>query len=309
MCVEEIARFNPDVVFCNRSFPEGVLAARCHVRPLLLRTAGQDISKLTKYPIYRQLIRKAVRSASVVLVQSLWEKEWLRKLCGDGLRVEVNLIGIDHKKFRPSFSRAKLRTIYGLPQDAFVVVTNRYLTRPYNGWLVVKALESIVEKWPTLILFYTTPWKMDVAAKSRAKAITARCPRIRFLEGPVAHAEMPKILGCGDVYVSFSSYDGIPNSVLEAMACGLVPIVADLPQLREWIEDGVDGYVLPQNNTQALASIVSHLYQHREQLPNMAAQCVEKIQKRGSYEACSEQTRRLVESIARKCRKETSVAM
>jgi glycosyltransferase involved in cell wall biosynthesis len=150
---------------------------------------------------------------------------------------------------------------------------------------------------------------MDTSTKARAEAITARCPQIRFLEGPVAHAEMPKILGCGDVYVSFSSYDGIPNSVLEAMACGLVPVAADLPQLREWIEDGVDGYVVPQSDTEALAATVSYLYQHREVLPDMGARCVEKIRTRASYDVCSEKTRKLLAFIARKSNEESSVAV
>src|SRR5262245_49708316 len=59
-CAEELRRFDPDIIFAFRSFPEGVLAAYCHVRPLILRTAGPDVSKLPKYPVFKQLIRQAV---------------------------------------------------------------------------------------------------------------------------------------------------------------------------------------------------------------------------------------------------------
>ena len=297
LCRKEILRFEPDVVFCNRSFPEGVLASRCGVGPLLLRTAGPDISKRPKYPIYRQLIRNALRSANVVLTQSLWEKDLLRRLCGKDLRVEVNNIGIDTNTFRPAVTKDTLRDKYGLAHDAFVVVTNRYLNGHYNGWLVMDAIESILDACPDLVLFYTSPLKLDVSTRERVDSITRRFSRVRFVEGPVAQSEIADILRCGDVYVSFSSYDGIPNSVLEAMACGIVPIVADLPQLHEWVEHQIDGYVVPQKESKSLATVISHLYNHRDMLPTMSARCVERIRTRASYEICSKQTRDLIHAI------------
>jgi glycosyltransferase involved in cell wall biosynthesis len=299
LCLEEIRRFNPDVIYCFRSFPEGILALACGVRKLLLRTAGPDISKYTKYPVFRQIIRKALQKADIVVTESRWERELLRRLCGSMLDPKVIIIGLDSSLFHPPVSRESLRERYGLARNAFVVVTNRYLDGHYNGWLVVKAVESILQNCPNLILFYLTPGNMDVSTKRRAEAIMRRFPQIRFLEGPVGHSEMPNILGCGDVYVSFSSYDGIPNSVLEAMACGLVPIVADLPQLREWIEHGVDGYIVAQHHTNRLASLLSHLYQDRQALPAMSALCVEKIQTRASYDDCSKQTRKVLQQLAR----------
>jgi L-malate glycosyltransferase len=298
LCLREVASFNPDVVFCNRSFPEGVLALLCGVRPLLLRTAGQDISKKLNYPIYRQLIRYALRRSNVVLTQSHWEKALLRQVCGDGVRIEVDVIGVDAATFRPQTAGEKLRKKYGVPADAFVVVSNRYLAGVYNGWLVVKALESILDHCPKLELLYVNPLKMEGRTKAKADAIMKRLPRIHFLEGPFSHPEMADILSCGDVYVSFSSYDGIPNSVLEAMGCGLVPIVAELPQLHEWIDHGVDGFIVSQHDTTRLASLVSHLYHHPHTLPKMSSLCVQKIRARALYEMCANRTRELARSLS-----------
>jgi glycosyltransferase involved in cell wall biosynthesis len=234
----------------------------------------------------------------VVLTQSHWEKALLTKVCGDEVRIEVDLIGVDVASFRPSTSQAKLREKYGLPKDAFVVVSNRYLAGVYNGWLVVKAMESILNQCPKLELLYVTPLKMEPRLKAKADAIMKRVPRIHFLEGPFPHSEMADILSCGNVYVSFSSYDGIPNSVLEAMGCGLVPIVAELPQLHEWIDHGVDGFIVSQHDSSRLASLVSHLYHHQHTLPEMSTLCVEKIRTRALYEVCSSRTRELLRSLS-----------
>src|SRR5262249_9524361 len=43
------------------------------------------------------------------------------------------------------------------------------------------------------------------------------------------------------VFVSPSEHDGTPNTLLEAMACGVFPIVGRLESLREWITDSVNG--------------------------------------------------------------------
>ena len=41
--------------------------------------------------------------------------------------------------------------------------------------------------------------------------------------------------------VSPSVHDGTPNSLLEAMACGCLPVAGDLDSIREWITPGENG--------------------------------------------------------------------
>jgi len=47
------------------------------------------------------------------------------------------------------------------------------------------------------------------------------------------------------VYVSLVSIEGVSASLLEAMACGIFPIVPDIPANRLWIKDGVNGFLIP----------------------------------------------------------------
>jgi glycosyltransferase involved in cell wall biosynthesis len=50
------------------------------------------------------------------------------------------------------------------------------------------------------------------------------------------------------LYVSIPESDGAPISLLEAMRCGAVPVVADLPANREWISDGSNGLLVNDFN-------------------------------------------------------------
>lgn len=60
------------------------------------------------------------------------------------------------------------------------------------------------------------------------------------------------------LYVSPSSHDGTPNSLLEAMACGCFPVVGDIESLRECVEDGVNGLLVNPQDPHELAAAISH---------------------------------------------------
>jgi L-malate glycosyltransferase len=297
LCLDKIKKFDADLIFSNRTFPEGVIASFCHIRPLIIRTAGPDISKLTKYPLYRQLIRRALLSSDVIITQSIFERELLQTLGGPGIDPKIVNLGVDTKIFQPFACRDVLRDRYGLPRDALVIVSNRYLEGHYRGWLVVKAVQSIAKYCPKLVLLYVNPLKMSSDTRAKTAAISKNFPQIIFLNGPAPHSELAKILGCGDIFISFSSFDGISNSLLEAMACGLVPVVAELPQLHEWIRHGWNGYMVPQRDIKRLAEAIYFLYNNRRELPVMADRCVKLIQERAVYGSCMEQMRNLANCL------------
>ena len=58
------------------------------------------------------------------------------------------------------------------------------------------------------------------------------------------------------VSVSVSQHDGTPNSLLEAMAIGCLPVVGDIESTREWVEDGRNGFVVDPGNPAALADAI-----------------------------------------------------
>ena len=56
-----------------------------------------------------------------------------------------------------------------------------------------------------------------------------------------------------EVSVSITDQDGTPNSLLEAMAAGAIPVCGDLPSIREWIEPGRNGFLAAFNEPLAVA--------------------------------------------------------
>ena len=58
------------------------------------------------------------------------------------------------------------------------------------------------------------------------------------------------------VSVSVSEHDGTPNSLLEAMGCGCLPVCGDIESIREWIVPGVNGLLVPPADADLLAQAI-----------------------------------------------------
>jgi glycosyltransferase involved in cell wall biosynthesis len=72
----------------------------------------------------------------------------------------------------------------------------------------------------------------------------------------VNRGEMAALFRNAVIAVSPSIHDGTPNTLLEAMACGCFPVAGDLESLREWIEPGINGFLIDPSDPSALAEAV-----------------------------------------------------
>jgi glycosyltransferase involved in cell wall biosynthesis len=68
------------------------------------------------------------------------------------------------------------------------------------------------------------------------------------------HPDPPAVLAGADVFTLSSRHEGLPISLLEAMALGLPPVVTDVGGVTEVVEDGRTGLVVPAGDPGALAA-------------------------------------------------------
>jgi glycosyltransferase involved in cell wall biosynthesis len=68
--------------------------------------------------------------------------------------------------------------------------------------------------------------------------------------------QMAELFRRSRLAASPSTHDGTPNTLLEAMACGCVPVAGDLESLREWITPGQNGLLVDPNDPQSIAQSI-----------------------------------------------------
>jgi glycosyltransferase involved in cell wall biosynthesis len=77
------------------------------------------------------------------------------------------------------------------------------------------------------------------------------------LAGFVTEEKLRALHDEADVYVSMSRSDSTSQSLLEAMAAGLFPIVSDIAGNREWVTHRREGYLVPAGDAEALACAIA----------------------------------------------------
>ncbi len=67
------------------------------------------------------------------------------------------------------------------------------------------------------------------------------------------------------------SYDEVfPITILEAMSQGCVVICSDLPQIREWFKDGINGFLVPVGNVEELSNKIKYLHNNQDILATIS---------------------------------------
>lgn len=142
----------------------------------------------------------------------------------------------------------------GVPHDAFVVgcVAN---WRPRKG--IERLIEAFERLDPTLLAHLVLVGDMGSARLTRRIASSAVKDRIHVL-GP--RSDAPAVAAAFDVAVLPAiRREGLPKTVIEAMAYGVATIASRVGGVEEIIEDGVSGLIVPPGDVSALTEAISRL--------------------------------------------------
>ncbi|TXI70689.1 MAG: glycosyltransferase [Cyclobacteriaceae bacterium] len=78
------------------------------------------------------------------------------------------------------------------------------------------------------------------------------------LVGSVPHQVMEDWYNSADFIISASHYEGSGVAVCEAMSCGCIPILSDIPSFRAMTGEGSCGFLYPPGNPEALLALLLH---------------------------------------------------
>ncbi|HEC92726.1 MAG TPA: glycosyltransferase family 1 protein [Candidatus Atribacteria bacterium] len=114
--------------------------------------------------------------------------------------------------------------------------------------------------------------------------------------------DIREILYVTDIYVLPSYREGMPRTVLEAMAMEKPIVTTDAPGCREAVENGVNGFLIPIKNSKALAEAIEKLILNKDLRKKMGRASREKVVKEFSDEVIVHKVLQLYEDILRDCK-------
>lgn len=243
-----VRRLRPDIVHVHyaRGLAWGLLLARRH--PCVVTPWGSDVLEeqgAFKERYSRTLTGGVLRLADLVTVHSEYMESRVRPLLAPGARLVRVGWGVDLRLFRRGLSVQSLRWRWNIGENRRVIFSPRLAQRLYNHDRIIRALPAICEKIPQVLLVVTEQHAdPEYVAELRRLASDLRvADRARFV-GAIPYSDMPRWLNLAQAVVMLPPSDGMPNTLLEAMACGAVPVLSRLPQYAELIKHGVNGFLV-----------------------------------------------------------------
>lgn len=176
-------------------------------------------------------------------------------------RFQIIPNGVDLDRFRPASDgdRRALRRHLGLREDLPLVLFVGFFSHEKCPDLLFDAWADTFATAPrsSLVIVGASRsdyYEIDPAMVERVRADAARLgctDRLTLVEHTPS---IEQYYRAADVFVLPSKREGLPNAVLEAMACGVASIVSRLPGVTDTlITDGVDGLLVEPGNRADLA--------------------------------------------------------
>jgi glycosyltransferase involved in cell wall biosynthesis len=137
---------------------------------------------------------------------------------------------------------------YQRPPQRFTFISNRAWVENSNLPLIAEALREFAQE-PAVVI--GTPALGNETLGERIRAGLREQKQIQEL-GSQPYDKNIELVAASRFLLSWTWTDGTPTSVIEAMAVGTIPIVSDTAPNREWVEDGVNGILVPLDDLPAL---------------------------------------------------------
>jgi len=192
---------------------------------------------------------------AVICNSAMVRDEIIEHFSIDPGKIHVIYSGVDIDHFHPRLRdeyRDDMRQRYGLKQDDYVLLS-------VGSGFFRKGLSAIID---ALKKNKKAPYLVVVGAdrhlhKYKKQASAAGLQDRVILVGP--QEDVRPYYGMADVFILPSLYDPFPNAVLEAMACALPVITSNKTGAAEFIDEGIQGYVVDAFHEEGLVAAIEKL--------------------------------------------------
>ncbi len=257
------SEFPFDLIHAHRVFPTGHaglgLGRRFGV-PLIVSAVGSDIhTHPRRLSGVRERARETLQKCAGALSVSRALAEEMRELAGAPLSVRVIYRGVDVDHFAPVDPPVPLvlRRRLGLPEDGVGIAYVGHLGR-------AKGLGELLEGFRTLATRVPDVWLALVGDGPFREGLSRRVDELGLVgrvifAGARPHGEVADWVNASDLFVLASYNEGLPNVVLEAMACARPVVATDVGGTGEAVVDGETGILVPPRVVKPLAQALESL--------------------------------------------------
>jgi len=247
--------FRPDIVHArNWGGIEAIPAARLARVPVAIHSEhGYELEMLSGLPIRRRLFRRGVYTMTdqVFTVSQELRKYHARQAWISPDRIRVIYNGVDAQRFRPRPElRLDLRARLGIPADSFVIGSVGRLVQIKDFLTLLRAGECLIRRGVNTCVVLAGSGPEMPRLQEFVTSSSEIAGRVFFL-GVSDHVH--DLMNVMDAYVLTSICEGMSNTLLEAMACGLPTVATRAGGNPEVVEENQTGCLFSPRDVNGLA--------------------------------------------------------
>ena len=253
-----VREFSPDIVHGHYLTVGGLYAALSKGRRTVGSAWGSDVYMGPRRSfVERSILKFVLRRCDLVFAGTKDMAEKVKEY-GFGGEIAIFRWGVDPDIFKKTTSHAT---------SELRIVSIRPCSKIYNPLEIVKGFKLALPNLGNAYLYMFDFGNMIDAVHEMVEEDDELVEHVRFM-AQKPYGEMPGVYNMADIAISIPDSDSAAASVLEAMACEIPLIVSDIPNMREWIEDGANGF-LTEMNAGALAETLRKAYAASSRLPSI----------------------------------------
>ncbi len=288
-------KIQPDLVHAMRIPFEGMLASEAALSaPLISSVWGNDFTlHAASNPMMARATRNAICRTDALHSDTQRDQD---------LALEWGFDPVKNSIVLPGNGGIRSEIFYPLPEaseagkiKARIHVINPRGIRAYmRNDTFFKAIPLVLRKRPE-VRFLCPSMEGEAEAEKWVRDLNLDgyvqlMPRL----GPRAMADA---YHSSQVMVSPSAHDGTPNTLLEAMACGVFPVVGDIESVREWIKHGENGFLADIQSPENLANSIIAALKKPELRAKAARMNIKIISERAEYGSVMRQAEDFYERV------------
>lgn len=207
-----------------------------------------------------------ISNSSAVTTVSKVEYNFLKKFVpSEKLSYIPN--GIDSQFFCPDLSKKQtLRDKLGFSEDDFVVLFFAHLRSAKGVHVFLDAMSDVIKKTREINFIIAGSGPLSYLVNDAEKRFGKR---VRSMIGYISDEEVSCLYNACDIYVLPSYVEGMPLSLMEAMACGKPVIATRVSDVPFLVEDGENGFIISPGNSDQLTSSIINLFENYLLMKNM----------------------------------------